>query len=195
MSYGDSIRRPVCPVDASSLPPTDGMPVTDESNAGSSRRELDGALRDHFSSLQALLALALLMTESGDENKLLHLAASALPSLVRGRMEGVQLLEGGWVATAGDEGWGAVRSKVEIQLADLDQAGGPLALGDEPWAWAFPLRSLEGHFGFLVVSADAEPTDADQCLLRGLAQQVSIALANVRVPARERAAVSALRTT
>ena len=42
------------------------------------------------------------------------------------------------------------------------------------------MRSAAGHFGFLVVSAGAEPLPAEQFLLRVLAQQTGIALANAR---------------
>ena len=52
-------------------------------------------------------------------------------------------------------------------------------LGDD-WCWAFPLRSLDSHYGHLVVGADTEPNSTGLFLLRVLAQQAGIALANAR---------------
>jgi sugar diacid utilization regulator len=49
-------------------------------------------------------------------------------------------------------------------------------------------------FAYAVVAADNEPPTADQFLLRLLAQQTGIAMANARLHERERAATSDLRT-
>ena len=73
-----------------------------------------------------------------------------------------------------------------MQLAVVSTAGGAIAVGHGEWGWAFPLRSLGGHLGFLAVSADAEPTAAEQFLLRVLAQQTGVALANARLHTQQR---------
>jgi DNA-binding PucR family transcriptional regulator len=60
------------------------------------------------------------------------------------------------------------------------------------WAWAFSLRSLEGHFGYLVVTADVEPPQTEQFLLRLLSQQTGIALTNALLHERHRDAAESL---
>jgi sugar diacid utilization regulator len=88
-----------------------------------------------------------------------------------------------------------VQADLQAQFAVLSEAGGALAIGHEPWTWAFPLRSLEGVFGYLLVSADEEPAASELFMLRVLAQQTGIALANARLHGRERAASGELRRT
>jgi hypothetical protein len=73
-----------------------------------------------------------------------------------------------------------------VQLAVVSTAGGAIAVGHAEWGWAFPLRSVGGHLGFLAVSADTEPTAAEQFSLRVLAQQTGVALANARLHTQQR---------
>jgi sugar diacid utilization regulator len=155
----------------------------------------DRALREQLSSLQGLLALSMVMTESGDERHILHLAATSVPALGRSRTGGVYLVGEGWRNTQGACVRADVQADIEAQLTVLTTAGGAVAIMGEPWAWAYPLRSFAGHFGFLIVSADGPPPAAEQFLLRILAQQTGIALANARLHARERATAAALRST
>ena len=68
-------------------------------------------------------------------------------------------------------------------LAGCPAAGGRLDLPGHGWAWALPLRSLEEFIGHLVVAGTAEPTPAEQVLLRSLAQQTGVAVANARLHA------------
>jgi sugar diacid utilization regulator len=157
--------------------------------------ESDVALRDQLSSLQGLLALSMLMTERGDEQHILDLAITSVPSFGHCRLEGLYLIDVGWRTTAGHCTEAGVRAEVEAQFAVLSAAGGAVAIQHEAWGWAFPLRSLEGHFGYLVVGADTEPSVSEQFLLRVLAQQTGIALANARLHARERATAEELRAT
>jgi sugar diacid utilization regulator len=133
------------------------------------------------------------MTESGDEPQIIDLASSAVPSLGRAGLQGVHHDDAGWSAVAGSCADPDVRTDVEAQFAVLSTAGGALAIVGEAWAWAFPLRSLEGSFGYLVVAADEEPPPTDQFLFRVLAQQMGIALGNARLHARERAMGEELR--
>jgi hypothetical protein len=60
------------------------------------------------------------------------------------------------------------------------------------WGWAYPLRSLAGGVGFLIVSAAKAPVPPEQFLLRVLAQQASMALANARLHAQEHATAEGL---
>jgi GGDEF-like domain/PucR C-terminal helix-turn-helix domain len=155
--------------------------------------QADAAARDRLSNLQGLLVLSMRMTESGDGHHIVDLAARAVPSLGRGRLQGVFLAESGWQATEDALAAAEAQGDVESQFAVLSSAGGPIAVVGRPWSWAFPLRSVEGDFGFLVVAADDEPPAGDQFLLRVLAQQMGIALANARLHARERETADDLR--
>ena len=156
----------------------------------------DGAasleLREQLSSLQALLGLSMRMTDSDDEDLILHLAATAVPSLSRCQLVGAHLDEGGWREGRADVD-AALAVDLEAQFAVLSTAGGGIGVLHEAWGWAYPLRSLDGHFGYLVVSAGAEPTSAQQFVLRVLAQQTGVALANARLHTRERARATELR--
>lgn len=156
--------------------------------------DLDVSLRDQLSSLQGLLALSMLMTESGEESRILELAATSVPSLGRGNLEGIFLFDGGWRATSGPCAHAEVRADVERQFAYMTHAGGPVVVLGGAWGWAFPLRSLEGHFGYMVIGAGQEPPAAEQFLLRVLVQQAGIALANARLHARHRATAAELRS-
>jgi len=156
----------------------------------------DGAasleLREQLSRLQALLGLSMRMTDSDDEDVILHLAATAVPSVSHCRLVGAHLGEGRW-REGRPEVDAAVAADLETQFAVLGSAGGGIGVLHEAWGWAYPLRSLEGHFGYLVVSAGAEPTPAEQLVLRVLAQQTGVALANARLLARERTRATELR--
>ena len=59
--------------------------------------------RDHLSRLNALLVLAMLMTESTDEQQILRMGASAAPSFADCRLVGVRVREGAsarWTSSA-----------------------------------------------------------------------------------------------
>jgi hypothetical protein len=60
------------------------------------------------------------------------------------------------------------------------------------WGWAYPLRSPAGGVGFLVVSAGEAPVPGEQFLLRVMAQQGGMALANARLYAQEHATAEGL---
>jgi hypothetical protein len=150
--------------------------------------EADLALRDQLSSLQGLLVLSMLMTEYADEEQILHLATTAVPSMGGYRLEGVFLVGEGWPIAAGACAAADVRARVEVQLDALGVSGGAVAIPTCAWGSALPLRSLAGHFGFLLVSADGEPAPWEQFLVRALAQQSGIALGNARLLERQRAA-------
>ena len=157
--------------------------------------ELDGEnleLRTQLSNLQGLLVLAMLMTESGDERQILRLASSSVGGLARCRPEGIYLTDQGWHWTAGPRRQETGRQAVERQLADLGPLGGVVQVPGRTWGWAYPLRSPAGGLGFLVVSAEEAPIPAEQFLLRVMAQQAGMALANARLHAQERATAEEL---
>jgi GGDEF-like domain/PucR C-terminal helix-turn-helix domain len=153
----------------------------------------DGELRDQLTSLLSLLVLSIRMTESRAEPQILELATSSVPALVNCRIHGAFLGSDGWLLTSGPLKAAEARADLEAQFAVLSDAGGAVSIKDDEWGWAFPLRSLAGHLGHLVIGADAEPSSLDQFLLRVLAQQVGIALANARLHGREQATTAELR--
>ena len=155
----------------------------------------DAELRNQLSNLQALLMLSMLMTESGDEGKILHLAATSMPSFGRCHLIGVYLAEGGWRATETLFATLTTRIEVEKQLRALGRSGGTIAIPGEAWGWALPLRSLEGHVGYFIAGAPEEPSPSEQFLLRVLAQQTGVALANAHLHAKEHATAAELRAT
>jgi sugar diacid utilization regulator len=176
-------RPPVEPVAA---------PPSDDSDVDQSQ------LRGELSNLRGLLALSLLMTARRREEEIVHVAVTALPALVPVRPLGVHLVDGDrttWHVTSGACAQPSGRSEAAAQIRRLPADDGPLVLPAEPWCWAIPLRSLGDLMGHLVVAADAEPTDAVQLLVRSLAQQTGISLANARLHARNVAANEQLART
>lgn len=152
------------------------------------------ALRAELSNLRGLLALSMLMTERRQEEDIVHLVTTAVPALVRARPQGVHLDGTGWHAASGACAEPDTRADVGAQLAGVP-GGGALAVPGAAWAWAFPLHSLDDRIGHLVVTADRAPSSSDLLLLRSLAQQAGIALANARLHATKQATNAALADT
>ena len=140
--------------------------------------------RGLLSTMRSLLVLGQLMTESTGERQILDLALTAVPSLARCRVVGIERAGTGARSTS--------TLGVSEQLTVLGPVGGPVTVHGEPWAWAFPLGSPVGDFGYLVVAADAEPSGEEQFLLRALAQQTGAALANRQLHAQELATAQEL---
>jgi DNA-binding PucR family transcriptional regulator len=153
----------------------------------------DAELRDQLSNLQGLLMLSMLMTESGDEDKIVQLAGSSVPSFGCCRLVGVYFAERGWIATTQSIAAPTVRADLETQLGALGRSGGTVSIPGEGWAWALPMRGVAGHVGFFVTAAANEPSIHAQFLCRVLAQQTGVALANARLHAKERATAEELR--
>jgi sugar diacid utilization regulator len=152
----------------------------------------DAALRHQLSSLLSVLVLSIRMTESRGERQILELATTSAPALVDCRAHGAFLESGGWLLTSASLVAPEVLADLEAQFAVLSNAGGAVSIQGDEWGWAFPLRSLAGDLGYLVVGADAEPPALDQFILRVLAQQAGVALANARLHERQLAASAEL---
>src|SRR2546430_5608931 len=134
------------------------------------------------------------MTESGDERSIIDLTAKTLPSLGGCRLLAVYLLHVGWRAPAPGLESPEARERLLLQLEQLGSIGGSVGVPGQGWSWAFALRSLEGHFGYLVVGAGTAPAEPQQFLIRVLAQQVGMALANAALLSRVRARADELRS-
>lgn len=150
--------------------------------------DMDADLREQLSNLQSLLMLSMVMIESGDEAKTLQLAASSVPSFGCCQMVGVYLSDGGWRIAVPTGSLPEVQVQVEAQLSIVVPSGGAITIPGQKWGWALPLRSIGGHLGYFVLAAAKEPSPAELFLLRVLAQQTGIALANARLHEKERAA-------
>jgi sugar diacid utilization regulator len=164
-------------------------------STGAEPEPSEGALREQLSNLQSLLVLSMQMTESRDTADIVRLAAGSVSSLLHCRMYGAYLFDGGWRTAPGPPVDPIVQAEIEAQFAVLSDAGGALAIRGQGWGWAFPLRSLAGHFGHVAIGAESEPPGPQRFLLRVLAQQTAIALANAQLHAREVAASAELRDT
>lgn len=151
------------------------------------------SLQGQLSSVRGLLAISLVMMERRRECDVLHLAATAVPSLVPCHTIGIHLDGGGWEPPLTADA--AALASADEALARCPVSGGPVELAGEAWAWALPLRSLEESIGHLVVASRAEPTPAELVLLRSLAQQTGVAVANARLHASKEAANAALAET
>lgn len=154
---------------------------------------MDTELREQLSNLQGLLMLSMLMIESGDETKILQLAASAVPSFGCFHMVGVHLSASGWRTTETPAPPPAVRVQVAAQLSTVAKSGGAILVPGQAWGWALPLRSVGGHIGYFVAAASKEPSPHELFLLRSLAQQTGVALANAGLHAKERGTAGELR--
>jgi sugar diacid utilization regulator len=149
-------------------------------------------LHDQLSALHAILALSMQTTERADDDDIVRLAMTAVPSPGRCRIVGTYLLGVGWRAATGLRP--ELRAELQTQLARLPGRSGPLTVAGERWGWAVALHSFDDHLGFLVVAADSEPSATELFLLGVLAQQTGIALANARLHARQRRAAADLST-
>jgi DNA-binding PucR family transcriptional regulator len=150
----------------------------------------EAALRGQMSSLRALLFLSMLMAES-EEAQVLHLATTAVPSMAACQVAGLHV-DGSWSLTA----FGCTDPAVRRQIAgSLTSPGGQLSIEGEPWAWAYPLRTISGYIGHLIVRAESPPTETEQFFLRALVQQMGAILGSARAHARERATAEELRKT
>jgi sugar diacid utilization regulator len=146
--------------------------------------------RDQLSSFHALLVLSMVMTRSGDEEEILRLATTAVPSLAPVRPIALWL-DAGWRAI-GELATPEHPGAISVQLPALPEGGGEVALG-QGWGWSYQLTTLGGALGYLIVAAPTAPGAHQQFLLGALAQHTGVALANVRSHARERAVTEELR--
>ncbi|MGB8406427.1 MAG: helix-turn-helix domain-containing protein [Mycobacterium sp.] len=150
-------------------------------------------LREQISNLQGLLMLSLLMTQSGDEDKIIHLSITSVPSFYRCPFVGIHLSDRGWQNPLAPQDACMERTDLEPQIEALGPSGGMLTLTGYRWCVALPLRGLDANIGYFVVAAETEPSTGEQFLVRVLAQQTGVALANARLHRRERASTEALR--
>ena len=156
-----------------------------------------GLLRGQLTNLRALLVLSILMTESADDQQILRLATSAASSLGTWQIAGFVIGDAWW---AGSRRCGALVSEsggpeLAAELRALPETGGPVGSLGAVWAWAYPLRSIAGRIGYLVVHAAHEPAVEEQFLAQVLAQQTGVAVSNAQLHRRERDTAEQLAAT
>jgi len=159
--------------------------------AGICHRDELGLLRGQLTNLRALLVLSILMTESSDDEQILRLATSAAASLGGWQIAGFVIADQWW---AGGHRRAVVEPGLARQLRALPETGGPVTL-DAAWSWAYPLRSIAGRLGYLVVHAPHEPAVEEQFLAQVLAQQTGVAVSNAQLHGRERDTAAQLAAT
>jgi sugar diacid utilization regulator len=151
----------------------------------------DQSMRRRLGEFRALLVISLLMTESVSEDQILGLAASSAPGLGPWRVDGFGFTDGQWrpglVGSAAPPPRGLTG-----QLAALGDRSGRVELPGRAWAWAFPLRAIDGLLGHLVASCDQEPPAEQRFGIQVIAQQTGVGVSNARLHARERAATAEL---
>jgi sugar diacid utilization regulator len=140
----------------------------------------DGQVREQLSALRSMLVLAMLLTQQDSQDSILRYVANAVESLGTCTTEGI-FLDGRWqdIRIPGRE---AASLPAVVNAAE----GGPVTLADVPWSWAYSLSNRHGPAGYLVVGAPAPPAESERFLLKVLAQQAGVALANARLHGRER---------
>jgi sugar diacid utilization regulator len=156
---------------------------------------LETELREQLSNLQGLLMLSMLMTQSGDSEKILHLAETSVPSFGHCHLIGAKL-DDRWIPMPSAKLSPQDQIEAGALVAALTAGGGELQMPGRAWAKALPLRSLRSHVGFLVVGAiDRPPSANEQFLLQVLSQQTGIALVNAKLHANERSVTEQLQQT
>ena len=143
----------------------------------------DSPAREQLSALRSLLVLALLLTQQDSQAAILDVVANAVESLGPCQLEGIYF-DGRWQDVQVPGRGAAVASPPSTAM--LLPGGGQVELGGVPWAWAYPLFSLHGPDGYLIVGAAGPLAESERFLLQVLAQQAGVALANSRLHHRER---------
>ncbi|HYT39164.1 MAG TPA: hypothetical protein VEN99_06630, partial [Acidimicrobiia bacterium] len=121
-------------------------------------------LREQISNLHSLFVLSMMMTESRDEDEILSLAVTSVASLGPCTTDGAY--RPGAAPGGGPERFreppGRSRRALAEALVALGADDGPADVPGAGWGWAFALRSLGGHWGWLVVGAETEPSADEQ---------------------------------
>jgi hypothetical protein len=149
-------------------------------------------LREQLTNLCGLFALSLLLHGRVEDDEILKLVVSAVPALGPCRVEGTYLVRDETRRNGNRPSPGS-NPGLRTQLDALAGADGQLTLPTAGWAWAYPLRGLGRHCGYLVVSAPAAPSPDEKFLIGTLAQQAGAALNSAAVYRSQRSTSQKLR--
>jgi DNA-binding PucR family transcriptional regulator len=154
-----------------------GSPVGDAAD-----RRVHRAVQEQLSSINAVVVLSLILSQSNSPGQIVHLARTAAPSIVSCELVAV------WHPTEDGSYYEAAPPEAAAELAQLTPSGGRLTVGEFPWAWAYPLSSpAERNHVFLVIAGGVEPSDEEKFLLTVLAQLCGTVISKAQLFAAERA--------
>ena len=149
-------------------------------------RQQLATLRAQMSNVGSMFALAMVMFDRTEEPEILRLAVSSLRALGPYQVEGTYLVRAAGLTTVdGDDA-------LVDELTELGGDDGPITAEGPVWSWAFSMRAVGGHTGYLVVSSDAEPSIDQRFLLTTLAQLTGSALMSAGLHERARTAAAEL---
>ena len=145
-----------------------------------------GALRAQMSNVCSMFALGMVMFDLTEESEILRLAVSSVGALGPYHAQDPYLVDdAGMHSSDGDD-------RLTAELIKLDGVDGAVEVPGVEWSWAFPMRAVSGHTGYLVVSADHEPSIDQRFLLTTLAQLTGAALVSAGLHRRDRTSTAEL---
>ncbi len=142
----------------------------------------DPTRAEQLSSVNAVVVLSLILSQSNSPRQVVHLATTAAPSIVPCDRVAV------WHPTDSGDYFDRAPDGVDEQLAELSPAGGKLTVDQFPFGWAYPLSSPTANSRlFLVVAGQTTPNDEQRFLLTVLAQLCGTVISKAELFATERA--------
>lgn len=149
--------------------------------------EVVHTLRAQNIRLYGVFALAKTLFDRINEDEIVKLVVGAVPALVPCRVEGIYLVRDE-LRRSGDRD-----PLLRTQLSALAGAEGQVSVPGVGWAWCYPLRTVRTHSGYLVVTAEAQPSTDEQFVVRMLAHQAGAALTSAALCRSERTTSEVLR--
>lgn len=135
-----------------------------------------------LSSVNAIVVLSLILSQSNSPRQVVHLATTALPSIVPCELVTV------WHPEDSGAYFERAPEGVDLQLADISPAGGKLTIDQYPFAWAYPLTSpADNSRLFLVVAGRVAPNEEQRFLITVLTQLCGTVITKAELFATERA--------
>lgn len=125
--------------------------------------------------LSNLSALSYALLDTLDEAEILGLAMAHVEAVGAYRAEAGFVERGGGLIPAPANGRNHP-SAVDRRVRELAGQDGPVTVPDRPWGRALGLRGLQRLHGYLVVTSDSEPTEAERFLLSTLVRYTAAAL-------------------
>jgi sugar diacid utilization regulator len=144
-------------------------------------------LRTQMSNLCSVFALSMMLFDRINDDEILQLVVNAVPALGPCRAEGTYLVRDELRRSTDHD------AALRDELGTLAGAEARVTVPGAAWAWAYPLRAVGGHCGYLVVTAEVQPSADEQFLISTLAQQAGAALNSAGLYQGERVASAELR--
>ncbi|MCU1656938.1 MAG: transcriptional regulator [Pseudonocardiales bacterium] len=135
----------------------------------------DPDARAQLSKLYSLFALSMLMFAAHEDDAILKLAATAIPSLGPFLVIGGYLVDGRMLRPV--QG-GGLDATVQTTLLGADTAEIDLSVPGSRWTRAFRLQDRGGTRGFLLVGSPVEPAIYETFLVKVLVQETAASIGN-----------------